>query len=124
MAQVAITTDTVELILETRDTETARQILAVLPVRARAMKWGEEVYFMVPVNAGREADAKPVVEPGEIGFWTQGHAITIGYGRTPLSTGREIRLAAPCNIWADAKGDVRLLEAVEEGDEIELKRVL
>ena len=95
MVQVAITTDTVELILETRDTETARQILAALPVRARAMKWGEEVYFMVPVNAGREADAKPVVEPGEIGFWTQGHAITIGYGRTPLSTGSEIHLAAP-----------------------------
>lgn len=124
MVQVAITTDAVELIVETRKTETARLILSALPFRARALKWGDEVYFMVPVNAGREADAKPVVKPGEIAFWTQGHAIAIGYGETPLSAPGEIRLAAPCNIWADAVGDVHSLDAVEEGDEIEVKRVL
>ena len=124
MVQVAITTDAVKLIVETRKTETARQILAVLPFKARALKWGEEVYFMMPVNAGREADAKAVVNPGEIAFWTQGHAIAIGYGETPLSAPGEIRLAAPCNIWADAVGDVRSLDVIEEGDEIEVKRVL
>ena len=118
MAKVAITSGSVQLVVLTRDTETARQILATLPIRGRAMTWGEEVYFTVPVDAATEAGAKAVIERGEIAFWTQGHAIAIGYGRTPLSQGKEIRLAAPCNIWADALGDVRALSQVEDGDEI------
>ncbi len=123
MAKLAITSGEIELVVMTRKTETARRILAALPIRARAMIWGEEVYFMVAVNAGREADAKAVIERGEIAFWTQGHAIAIGFGRTPLSEGNEIRLAAPCNIWADAIGDVRDLALIEEGDEIEVTRL-
>lgn len=123
MVKLAITSGSVQLVVMTRKTETARQILAALPIRGRAMIWGEEVYFMVPVNAGREADAKSVVERGEIAFWTQGHAIAIGFGRTPLSEESEIRLAAPCNIWADAIGDVRDLALIEEGDAIEVTRI-
>ncbi|MBU1176631.1 MAG: hypothetical protein KKH72_14605 [Alphaproteobacteria bacterium] len=123
MVKLAIASGDVELVVETRDTSTTRQILAALPIRARALKWGDEVYFMVPVNAGREAGATDVIKPGEIAFWTQGHAIAIGYGETPLSRHGEIRLAAPCNIWADAENDVRLLDALEEGDAIELRRL-
>ncbi len=123
MTRLAITSNSVELILQTRDTETARQILGVLPIEARAMTWGEEVYFMVPVTVGREADARSVVEPGEIAFWIQGHAIAIGFGRTPISKDKEIRLAAPCNIWADALSDVRALDIIEDGDPIEVMRL-
>jgi hypothetical protein len=123
MAKLAITSGAVQLEVLTRKTETAKRILAALPIRARAMIWGEEVYFSVPVDAGLEKDAKAVVESGEIAFWTQGHAIAIGYGRTPISEGNEIRLAAPCNIWADALGDVRDLALIEEGDTIEVTRL-
>jgi uncharacterized protein len=123
MTKLAIVTGSVELIVQTRDTETARQILAVLPIQARTMTWGEEVYFPVPVNAGREADAKDVIEPGEIAFWIQGHSIAIGFGRTPLSRGNEIRLAASCNIWADALGDVRQLGIIEDGEPIAVTRL-
>lgn len=123
MARLAITSGAVELVVETRDTETSRRILATLPLRARAMTWGEEVYFMVPVDAGREKTARSVVEPGEIAFWTEGHAIAIGYGRTPLSKDAETRLAAPCNIWADALGDVRVLDEIADGDEVVVKKL-
>ncbi len=123
MTKLAITSGSVQLVVMTRKTETAKQILAALPIRGKALSWGEEVYFTVPVNAGREADAKAVVERGEIAFWTQGHAIAIGYGKTPLSQESEIRLAAPCNIWADAIGDVRELALIEEGDPIEITRL-
>lgn len=123
MAKLAILSGETKLLVETRETETARQILAALPIRARALTWGEEVYFSISVNAGREPEAKAVVEPGEIAFWTQGHAVAIGFGETPLSAPGEIRLAAPCNIWADAVGDVRSLKAIEEGDTIEVVRL-
>lgn len=122
--KLVIASGVTELIVETRDTETGRFIQRLLPVRARAMSWGKAVYFMAPLTVKHEANAKAVVSPGEIAFWVQGHAIVIGYGETPLSAPGEIRLAAPCNIWADAIGDVSTLQLIEDGDEIEVRALI
>ena len=78
--------------------------------------------FAVPYDAAREADAKAVVDAGEIAFWVEGRSIAIGYGPTPISRGDEIRLAAPTNIWARAEGDVTALEAARDGDAVRVER--
>jgi hypothetical protein len=108
----------VHIQITTLDTPTAAAVLAALPLTARAHTWGEEVYFTVPVTAPGEADARAVVTAGEIAFWPDGNTIAIGFGRTPISQGTEIRLAAPVNVWAHAVDDVRRLAVARDGDSV------
>jgi hypothetical protein len=115
MSRIRFEFGTLSLDADLLDTPTAKSIAAALPVTARVMTWGEEVYFDVPVDVPREAGARAVVTPGEIAYWPEGPAIAIGFGRTPISKAGETRLASPCNIFAKALGDVKTLAAVKAG---------
>ncbi len=123
MRKIKITAGTVSIRAELLDTPTADAIYANLPIHSEARTWGDEVYFETPVSVAREADARDVVEPGELAFWVEGDSIAIGFGRTPVSRGDEIRLAAPTNIWARALDDVKQLGAVKDGDRVTVEAV-
>lgn len=123
MRRIKITAGSVELKAELLDTPTADAVYDSLPIQSQASTWGEEVYFSTPVSVLREADARDVVQAGEIAFWVEGDSIAIGFGRTPISRGDEIRLAAPTNIWARAIDDVRRLKAVKAGDRVSVEAI-
>jgi hypothetical protein len=120
MPRVRFEFGTLTLDAELLDTLTARAVASALPITASVMTWGEEVYFEVPVIVAREPDARAVMTPGEIAYWPEGRCIAIGFGRTPISQGDETRLAGPCNVFAQALGDVRVLANVKAGTAIKL----
>ena len=123
MARIRFDFGALTLDAELLDTPTAKAIAAALPMSSSALTWGEEVYFDVPVEVTREADARAVVTAGEIAYWPDGPAIAIGFGRTPVSRGDEIRLASPVNIFAKSLGDVKTLKAVRAGTKVAVSAV-
>ena len=123
MARIRFDFGSLSLEAEFFDTPTVRALASVLPYEARAMTWGEEVYFDAPLQLTREADARAVMTPGEIAYWPDGPAIAIGFGRTPISRGDECRLASPCNVFARATSDVKRLGTVRQGSKITISLI-
>lgn len=123
MATIRFDFGTQTLDAELLDTPTAKAIAAALPSSASVMTWGDEVYFSVAVRVAREKDARDVVTAGEIAYWPDGPAIAIGFGRTPVSRGDEIRLASPVNIFAKALSDVKALKSVKAGTKVSVKLI-
>ena len=105
------------------ETETAKAIFEALPFDARAQTWGEEVYFATPVKAKLEKEARQIVEPGTVCFWTEGDAIALPYGRTPISTDERPKLASRCNVLGKIVGDPKRLAAVKGGETLTVERV-
>ncbi|MDC3072062.1 cyclophilin-like fold protein [bacterium] len=112
-----------ELILNLRNTPTANLIYDSLPFSSLVKKWGEEIYFEIPIDIELEDNARTVVKFGEIAFWNEGSAIAIGYGKTPVSNENEIRLISPCNIWADSSFDKNYIEQIKENETVDIKKL-
>jgi len=123
MRKLKLAVGSIDIVVELFDTPTADALWDAAPFLAKAMTWGEEVYFATPVSRPREKNARAVIEKGELAFWCDGDAVAIGFGRTPVSQGEEIRLASPCNLWGRTKDDVAKLKAVRAGAAIRVERM-
>ncbi|MFJ7337599.1 cyclophilin-like fold protein [Streptomyces sp. NPDC101110] len=102
-------------------TATSQALARALPLVSTARTWGAEVYFDTGVSVSRETDAREVVEPGTVAFWTEGDALALPYGPTPIARGGECRLAGPCNVLGRLDGDPGLLATVRDGDPVRVE---
>jgi hypothetical protein len=112
----------VVLAIELLDTPTARALLEAAPFEARAQTWGEEVYFTTPVSAELEPDARQIVDPGTVCFWTEGDALALPYGRTPLSSDERPKLASRCNVVGSLIGEPKTLSRIKPGEKITVSK--
>ncbi|GHC71681.1 cyclophilin-like fold protein [Streptomyces violaceochromogenes] len=103
------------------DTPTSQALAKALPLVSTARTWGKEVYFDTGVSVSRETGAREVVEPGTVAFWTDGGALALPYGPTPISQGDECRLASPCNVLGRLEGDPALLTTVRDGEPVRVE---
>lgn len=106
---------------ELNETQTAQAIWEALPFEGRANRWGEEVYFSIPVTLETER-GQEVVEVGDLGYWAPGRAFCIFFGPTPASRGDEIRPASPVTVFGRLIGEATILEEVREGMPVLVRR--
>lgn len=121
MNRIAIQAEELTLQAELDDCATTTRILAALPFEARANRWGDEIYFEIPVSAVLEDDARAEVEVGQVAYWPPGRALCLFFGPTPMSEDEQPRAASPVNVVGRIHGDARALRNVRDGTRIKVR---
>ena len=90
------------------DSPTATAIHAALPLQGDVARWGDEIYFAIPVRVEEAEDARQDMAVGELGYWPVGAAFCIFWGPTPASTGPLPRAYSNVNPFGKIEGRRRL----------------
>jgi len=106
---------------ELNETQTAQAIWEALPFEGQAHRWGEEIYFSIPLTLETER-GQEVVEVGDLGYWAPGRAFCIFFGPTPTSRGEEIRPASPVTVFGRLIGEATIFKEVKESTPILVRR--
>ena len=106
-----------EIKLNLDKSETALKLSKLSSFKAQINTWGEEIYFETK-NLGIKPDknARDIVTFGEVAYWCEGHSIAIGFGKTPVSIGNEIRLVSKVNIFATFSTSLKVLNNLKKLD--------
>ena len=119
---ILIKAGTIHVQAELNNTRTARALLGILPVKATANTWGDEIYFDVPLSEEIE-NGRELVEMGDVAYWPDGPSLCLFFGRTPASRGNEIRAASPVTVLGRIIGDPKVLKSVRTGAEVTVEKL-
>ena len=122
MGRIKISAGGITATATLHDNATAEAIWAALPLTARGNRWGDEIYFEIPVQLAQASDARDVLQAGELAYWPAGRAFCIFWGPTPASRSGEIRAYSPVNVFGQLEGDPQAFDPVAGGAEIEIER--
>jgi len=109
--------DNFEIKLNLDKSKTALKLSKLSSFKAQINTWGEEIYFETK-NLGIKPDknARDIVTFGEVAYWCEGHSIAIGFGKTPVSNGNEIRLVSKVNVFATFSTSSKVLNKLKKLD--------
>jgi hypothetical protein len=119
--RVRVTAGSVSRVATLVANRTARAIWNALPLQGRARRWGDELYFSVPIDLAEDA-AQEVVQVGDLAYWPPGTAVCIFWGPTPASTGPEPRAASPVNVFGHITRGAADFASVTSGAVVRLER--
>ncbi len=118
--KIKIVTESTETLAELNNTKTASAVSEALPFESIAHRWGEEVYFEIPLDLEPE-DGKEILEVGDIAYWSPGKSMCIFFGPTPSSRGNEVRAYSPVTVFGRITGDARIFRNVKDGERIRVE---
>jgi hypothetical protein len=104
-------------------TETADLIWEALPFEVNGTRWGDEIYFEIPVELATASDARQEMVVGELAYWPQGHAFCIFFGPTPVSLGEEPRAYSDVNPFGQIEEGFEQLSSIEDGTTVTVTRL-
>jgi len=104
---ILITVGETEVSAELNDSPTALDLVSQLPIESPASRWGDELYFPIPVDHPAGPDAQDEMAVGELAYWPPGNAFCIFFGPTPVSHGDEPRAADACNPLGHILDDIQ-----------------
>ena len=119
---ISIKAGTVQVQAELNSSRTAEALFKILPLKAQANTWGDEIYFDVPLRMGIE-NGKEVVDMGDVAYWPNGPSLCLFFGRTPASRGDEIRAASLVTVLGRIVGDPKVLKSVRSGAGVTVEKV-
>ncbi|MDD5454570.1 MAG: cyclophilin-like fold protein [Candidatus Ratteibacteria bacterium] len=119
--RIKIVAGSVLMEAELDDSNTAQEIWGILAVGGVVNRWGEEIYFPIPLKL-EEENAKDIVAEGDIAFWPSGSCFCIFFGPTPISKPGEIRPASAVNVFGKVIGDAKKFSKVKDGEKIKIEK--
>lgn len=106
------------------DTPTGRAIYESLPIQRNVNRWGEEIYFEVPVHCELEENARAEVNVGDLAYWPNMPAFCIFFGPTPVSTSGQPVAASPVNVFGRIISlETDLLSGIPDDANVVVERV-
>jgi uncharacterized protein len=108
--------------VQLNETKIAKELLGILPISSNVNRWGNEIYFTIPLNADTENGIEEV-DIGTVAFWSPGSALCIFFGKTPASQGNKPQAASPVTIIGNIIniGIINELEKARNGEKIYCK---
>jgi len=109
MDKIKIRIDGLEIEAKLHKTDLARKIWDIMPIEQSITRWGDEIYFQIPL----EYDIKKQtidVEIGDLCYWPHGQCFCIFYGPTPLSNSEKPVPADSVEVFGRITQDVTVLK--------------
>ncbi len=108
---------------ELNNSPTARKIYAALPLESSINRWGDEIYFEIPVESEIENGVE-FLDEGSLAYWPPGNAFCIFFGLTPASTDDRPRAAGPVNLIGNIKdkNGLTIFKSLSSGQNIHISK--
>lgn len=100
--------------------KTVEKFLEILPIEAKVNLWGDEIYFKIPLDKIEAENPRQVVKEGEVAIWIEEPSLCIFFGKTPVSTDKEIRAYSDVNVIGRVVGDYRIFKKLKNGEKIKV----
>jgi hypothetical protein len=107
-------------VVEEKNPLTAQSILNELPIESEVSRWGDEVYFRIPVSVELE-NSQIKVELGDLAYWPEGQCFCIFFGRTPASSDEIPVAASPVNVFGRVIEEPTIFKKTKNGEPIRIE---